>query len=84
MNPPAAVALTLINVKGCEITRGTFDFGKFYPIDRDHLILPETIVEAFDEKPGKVLKPMFDLVWNACGYPKSKNFDDEGNWIQWS
>ena len=24
---------------------------------------------------------MFDLVWNACGYPASKNFDAGGNWI---
>lgn len=21
-------------------------------------------------------------VWNACGYPKSLNFDDEGNWVK--
>lgn len=82
MNPPVVVALTLINVKGSQMSRGPFERGEWSAIDRDHLILPETIVETFDEKPGKVLKPMFDLVWNACGYPKSKNFDDEGNWIQ--
>ena len=51
-------------------------------IDRETLILPETWVEDWDTPPGKILKPMFDLVWNACGYPASRNFDSEGNWVK--
>jgi len=27
------------------------------------------------------LKPMFDLIRNACGFPRSLNFDKDGNWI---
>lgn len=46
------------------------------------LIIPETVVEDLEIAPGKILKPMFDLVWNACGYPASRNFDSEGNWVQ--
>jgi hypothetical protein len=26
-----------------------------------------------------VLKPLFDFIWNACGYLGSKKFDDKGN-----
>ena len=44
-------------------------------------MLPEVVVESFSESPVKILKPLFDLIWNACGYAKSKSFDDQDNWI---
>jgi hypothetical protein len=52
------------------------------PIDRDTLTLPETVVEDLNSKPENILRPMFDLVWNACGYPRSRNFDADGNWLK--
>ena len=45
------------------------------------LITSRTVVEDLSTPVGKILKPLFDLVWNACGYPSSENFDAEGNWI---
>jgi hypothetical protein len=24
------------------------------------------------------MKPLFDIVWNACGFPESGNFDADG------
>jgi hypothetical protein len=56
-----------------------FQVGR--PINAENLILPETVVEDFATPVGKILKPMFDLVWNACGYPASKNFDAQGSWV---
>jgi hypothetical protein len=50
------------------------------PIDRDALLLPDVIAEEFDVDVPKLLKPVFDGLWNACGYPRSLNYDDEGNW----
>ncbi len=61
--------------------REVFSFDHGNQIREENLILPEKVVESLDESPGKILKPLFDLVWNACGYAKSKNFDDQGNWI---
>ena len=29
-------------------------------------------------EPDAVLKPCFDSIWNACGYPRSMNYDEEG------
>jgi hypothetical protein len=52
-----------------------------FPISEENIILPETVVEDLAMPPEKVLKPLFDLVWNACGYRESMNFDSEGNWI---
>jgi hypothetical protein len=80
-NVPVAVALTLIGTRGLEMSLDPFSFEGHYPIKEDILTLPETIVEDFSMPVGKILKPLFDLVWNACGLPASKNFDADGNWV---
>ena len=79
---PVVVALTLTKTRG--LFMGTdslrFGFDHGYPIESDTLILPETVVQDFSTPVSKILKPMFDLVWNACGLPMSMNFDAGGNW----
>jgi schlafen family protein len=77
--PPIVVAMTLTNVRGLQMAASEFEFGD--PIAEDTLILPEIWIEDFARPPGKILKPMLDLVWNASGFPQSRNFDDGGNWI---
>lgn len=49
-------------------------------IDRDHLIIPETIIYDNDNEPGKALRPIFDALWQATGFPGSENYDADGNW----
>lgn len=80
VNAPLVVGLTLTGTKDLEIEQNVFSFGGGHLVREEHLILPESVVEDFNEPSGKVLKPMFDLIWNACGFMRSKNFDDEGNW----
>jgi hypothetical protein len=80
-NVPVVVALSLIGTRGLEMSGDRFGFEVSYPIQVDRLTLPETVVYDFSMPVGRILKPMFDLVWNACGQPASKNFDDEGNWV---
>jgi len=81
INPPIAVALTLTEASGLEMAYDVYSLDRGNQIPEENLALPETVVESFDESPAKILKPLFDLIWNACGYAKSKNFDDQGNWI---
>ncbi|MBZ0220383.1 MAG: ATP-binding protein [Candidatus Methylomirabilis sp.] len=55
------------------------------PIDRDTLVLPDILVDDYESINDKnavagVLRPIFDAVWNACGFERSFNFDDKGNW----
>jgi predicted HTH transcriptional regulator len=83
--PPIAVFLTLTGIKGYRVTDGSRfcnEREEVYPIDRDILQLPEALVESYDIKPESVLKPMFDLIWNACGFECSQNFDANGNFIK--
>jgi len=82
--PPLAVALSLVNVAGSQMiaSQHDYDLNKRYQITQQHIVLPEVVVDSLDEDPAKILKPTFDLVWNAFGYAESWNFDDEGQWIQ--
>ncbi len=79
---PVVVALTLTRTRGLHMGVDSRPFGidRGYPIGSPTLILPETVVQDFSAPVNEVLKPMFDLVWNACGYPSSRNFDAQGNW----
>jgi len=81
VNPPVVLALTLTNTHGLimAVDRYWTEFG--YPIEADTLVLPEVMIQELQTSPGRILKSSFDLVWNACGYPSSKNFDPDGNWI---
>ena len=76
---PIVAFLTLVGVKGYKMATSFFQ-GDSCEIDRDILLLPETVIESYDAKPDAVLKPAFDAIWNSCGFPKSLNYDDKGEW----
>ena len=80
---PVFVFLTLIKVKGYSmgVRREIWNFDSGHPIDREVLTLPELVIENYDEDTGKVLKPVFDSLWNACGYAGSKYYNSQGEWV---
>ena len=76
---PILMGLSVLNVKGFRMTaEDVYDLGS--PIDRDHLILPDRLAESLDFDAASFLRPCFDQVWNACGYDRSRNYDEKGNW----
>lgn len=82
VEPPIFVFLTLLGVKGYSMAVDTSRFwiDEIHTIDRDVLPLPEVIVENYDVRAEQVLKLCFDSIWNACGFPRSFNYDDKGEW----
>lgn len=70
VEPPFVVALSLLGIKDI-----TIDGNKF---DRDNLILPEILVENYDENPDLFMKPIFDQIRNAAGLPGSPDYDNDG------
>ena len=81
VEPPIFIFLTLLGVKGYSMAVSRrFPFAKGHTIDRDILQLPEIIIESYDVRADKVLKPCFDSIWNACGFPKSFNYNENGEW----
>jgi hypothetical protein len=78
IHPPYAVSISLLHVRGYRMFRGARFFDEGESIDRDHLLTNETLVESHDI-PGEVaLKPLFDQIWNACGYERSMNYNIDG------
>jgi len=82
VKPPIFVFLTLLGVEGYSMASERFlpSWQDRRVIDRDNLLIPEEVVYRYDVDPAEVLKPCFDLIWNACGYSGSLNYNEEGKW----
>jgi hypothetical protein len=81
VDAPLFIFLTFLRVKGYSMAvRNSFFFNEGYSIDRDHLLLPEIIVESMDTSTEQLLQPIFNNIWNACGYPKDIYYNEEGKW----
>jgi hypothetical protein len=50
-----------------------------YSVDRDTLIFPELQIDEMSADPTKFMKSTFDSVWNAFGYERSLNYDENSN-----
>ena len=78
VTPPIVVMLSLLNVKGAKMFGGYSSFPEDEMIDRDHLLVPEVMAESFTPDCARLLKPTFDVVWNACGYSGSFGYGADG------
>jgi hypothetical protein len=78
--PPYMVALSLLDVRGLRLSRGQQYVQQPRPIDRDNLILTETVVEDLTLNPATILKPSFDVIWNASGLAGSPHYTSDGEW----
>ena len=61
-------------------TRDPFFPRHHHPIDRDTLILPDVVIDKMDIDAPQEMKPIFDAVWNACGFSRSLNYNEDGKW----
>ncbi|MGH9552810.1 MAG: hypothetical protein ACRD3W_25750, partial [Terriglobales bacterium] len=81
VQPPIAIGLTLLGVRGYEMAVNAnhlqFDV---YPVDRDDLLVPEEVIDSYDQEADRILKPSFDVIWNATGWGHSHNYDENGHW----
>jgi hypothetical protein len=40
------------------------------------------MIDSFEVNLIEVVRPIFDSLWNASGWPQSKNYDNEGKWLE--
>jgi hypothetical protein len=80
VEPPIFASLTLLGVKGYRMGTGSIRH-EHHAIDRDIILLPESHIESYQVVAEDVLRPCFDSIWNACGFPKSLNYNQDGKWI---
>lgn len=87
--PPVFLMMSLLNVEDFELgmsntKRFSSERSYLQAIDRPNLILPEVVLDDLESDDiAMKLRPIFDSVWNALGWPYSMNYDEEGNWRIW-
>jgi len=80
---PVFLFLTLIGVKGYSMAAGWRNLTReVHKIDREVLMLSEIVIESYDVIAKDVLRPCFDSIWNACGFPQSLNYNEAGDWVK--
>lgn len=81
--PPIVLMLSLLGVSGFIMAvKPSLDICRVhqYLVDRDTLLLPEIIFDSFPSDVSSLLKPAFDAVWNAAGWPQSLSYNEQGEW----
>ena len=80
--PPYLLFLSFVGVRGCILGTQAFRLPATGPaaFQDEMVVLPEVVMVERDEQPHRVMKPVFDMVWNAFGFLGSQNYDDDGKW----
>ena len=81
VNAPISIFLSITGAKDYSMHSLSINAVK---IDEEILNLPEVIIENYNDDLAKIFKPVFDMVWQACGYEKSSNYDENGKWLFYS
>lgn len=81
VQPPVFLMVSLVGVKGSKmLVAKSFSHG-IHQIEKDVLNLPEIELDTLDiQEPHTTLRPIFDIIWQACGVAKSPNYDNKGQW----
>ena len=83
VEPPFFVFLAFLKARGYQLaTSEGFLSGSDILTDRDSLILPEVEIEQVGFDPAAVLRPLFDMLWNAFGYENCQDYDEHGVYIK--
>jgi len=80
ITPPIFLMISLLEVRGYVMaTKSDYRSMRVSSIDRNVLLLPEIIIEQFDQDVSSLLRPAFDAVWQAAGFLRSPYYDEAGN-----
>lgn len=76
LNPPFLITISLVGARNCTIyVPPRYHSLPDQKIDRDILLLPESLIEDFEFDLDIVLKQILDALWNASGFEGSPHFD---------
>jgi len=83
---PICVSLSLLNIRGYILR--VSEMATIYamknssPIMEDDLIMPLQTVDTFEPNVDQLMRPLFEDVWNASGWPTSLNYDETGKRVK--
>ena len=79
---PIYMTLSLVGMKDYHLGVGHMFFRSGGDsLDRELILLPESILDDYDADIPKAFQPIFDMVWNAFGYERSYNYNEQGEWV---
>jgi hypothetical protein len=84
INPPFFGSITLFGVQGKTLATHQHDphqRDQCDPFDRDIIVFPEFQIDDTAKSIDQILRPVFDLLWQAAGKISCPHFDESGNWI---
>jgi hypothetical protein len=81
VEPPIAIMVSLSGVKGytMDVDKHKYWRSENNPIEKDLLVVPEVLMERYEDNVDEVMKPIFDSIWNAAGWIGSLNYVN-GHW----
>lgn len=80
---PWLLMVTLLNANRMTLPTGRGAlFDKQYSCDRPTVMLPEVLVEDQTTPSDVLLRPVFNAIWNACGFESCMNYGDDGRWTK--
>lgn len=83
IEPPYFVFLSFLKAKGYQLaTAERFLDRSDVLADRDSLMLSEVEIEQVGFDAAAVMRPIFDMLWNAFGYEGCNNYNDHGVYIK--
>jgi hypothetical protein len=78
--PPLVFGLTLSGIGGLGILPASLAKLRYTTFDREVVICPEVWRNDVAGPVDIALRPLFDLVWNAAGWPESPHYGEDGRW----
>ena len=82
IEPPALVGLSLLGVRGVilGVSQSLSIDNPVRSFTRDVVILPEVLIEDVNKPATEIARPILDALWQAAGFDRSYEYDDDGNW----
>ena len=79
---PVIIIPSILGVKNTVLITHENEQGleRMYTFDEDHLLLPDVTLREYNNDVAKTLRPAFDYLWQAGGFPRSDNYKQDGSW----
>lgn len=84
--PPFDVSMGLINLGQSSLVVGPRIFADGRVLKSDEILPPPVTITDSEEYESpqnlaRVLQPVFDFIWREYNYPRSLNYDGNGEWV---
>ena len=82
VEPPASLFVTLIGARGANLAIAAAHgfYIRQHLFDRDEMLLRDVLLTDWAGDIPAQLKPLFDELWQAAGFPRCRDYDEQGNW----